>query len=166
MGRPHKLKPACSGDHHTSPPPLAKRRSSEEWRYPCHVTARFETGSRAPHPFAEAGSQDEGEPNAISFAGQQAFAALADPTRREIFRRALHMPRPVRDIAKGLPVSRPAVSQHLRILREAGLVTYRRDGLMRLYTVNPEAIGRLVGILEKIWREAVAARKADPERSP
>jgi DNA-binding transcriptional ArsR family regulator len=165
MGRPYKLKLACGGDHHTSSQPLVERRSCEEWRYPCHVAVRFETGVPAPHPFAEAGSQD-GEPNAISLAGQQALAALADPTRREIFRRALHTPRPVRDIAKGLPVSRPAVSQHLRVLKEAGLVTYRRAGLMRLYTANPEAIGRLVGILEKMWREAVAARKTDSERSP
>ena len=128
------------------------------------VAAQFETGGRARHSFAEAGSQDDHEPDAISLAGQRAFAALSDLTRREIFRRALHTPRPVRDIAKGLPVSRPAVSQHLKILKEADLVTYRRDGLMRLYTVNPEAIGRLVGILEKMWRQAVAARKADPER--
>lgn len=68
--------------------------------------------------------------------------------------------------SQGIAGQPPAVSQHLRILKEAGLVTYRQDGLMRLYTVNPEAIGRLVSILEEMWREAVAARKVDPERSP
>ncbi len=67
---------------------------------------------------------------------EAALAALSDPTRRLVFERILAAPRPVAAIAEGLPVSRPAVSQHLKILREAGLVTERRSGTRRLYAAN------------------------------
>jgi DNA-binding transcriptional ArsR family regulator len=85
-----------------------------------------------------------------------AFAALADPTRWAVFERTLIAPRPVRAIAGGLPVSRAAVSQHLKALREAGLVACRRDGSRRLYRADPWTIGELVSVLDAVRREATA----------
>ena len=80
-------------------------------------------------------------PRSQAAASQPALAALADPTRWAIFERTLSGPWPVRDIAGQLPVSRFAVSQHLKVLKEAGLVTCRRDGPRRLYRADPRAIG-------------------------
>src|SRR5919204_126997 len=73
----------------------------------------------------------------------QAIAALAAPTRRAVFERLRGGPRPVVDIARGLPVSRPAVSQHLRILKEAGLVRERREGTRHFYSVDGEGLASL-----------------------
>lgn len=87
-------------------------------------------------------------------ASRLVLAALANPTRYAIFRRVLDAPRPVRDIARDLPVSRPAVSQHLKVLREAGLVTCRRDGSQRLYSADPQPIGNLLSVLNAMWQEA------------
>ena len=87
---------------------------------------------------------------------EAALAALSDPTRRLVFGRILAAPRPVAAIAEGLPVSRPAVSQHLKILREAGLITERRDGTRRLYAANPRALGELRAAIEAMWHEALA----------
>src|SRR5713101_7466654 len=69
---------------------------------------------------------------------RNALAALADPTRRRVFERLKSGPEPVRKIARGLPVSRPAVSQHLKVLKEAGLVTDRPEGTRRVYYIDPE----------------------------
>ena len=87
----------------------------------------------------------------------EVLAALADPTRRAIFERLHGGPRAVVDLARGLPVSRPAVSQHLKVLKEAGLVTDQRAGARRLYQLNPEGLGALRTYLDRFWREALAA---------
>src|SRR5215468_1977205 len=89
-----------------------------------------------------------------------ALTALSDPTRRQVFERVLAAPRPVAVIAEGLPVSRPAVSQHLRVLKEAGLITERRQGTRRLYAANPQALGELRAAIESMWREALGGMVA------
>jgi DNA-binding transcriptional ArsR family regulator len=89
-----------------------------------------------------------------------AIAALADPTRRAVFERLRSGPRPVGEIARGLPVSRPAVSQHLRVLKEAGLVTERKEGTRRLYRVDPGGLEELRAYFEEFWTDALAAFKA------
>ena len=96
-----------------------------------------------------------------------ALAALADPTRRRIFERVLTAPQPVGAIADGLPVSRPAVSQHLRVLKEAGLISERRQGTRRLYVADPQALGELRTAIEAMWRDALAGMMAaiDKEES-
>ena len=86
---------------------------------------------------------------------QLALAALSDSTRRLVFERILAAPGPVTAIAEGLPVSRPAVSQHLRVLKDAGLVTERRAGTRRLYAANPKALGELRAAIEAMWQEAL-----------
>lgn len=89
--------------------------------------------------------------------------ALGDPTRRAIFERLRSGPRAVGELADELPVSRPAVSQHLRVLKEAGLVTERRNGTRRLYRVDPDGVGRLRDYFDEFWNEALAAFKAAAE---
>jgi len=88
---------------------------------------------------------------------QNGFSALADPTRRRIFERLARRPRPVGELAEGLPVSRPAVSQHLRVLSDAGLVVATRDGNRRLYRVDPRAIDAMRSYLDRFWSDALAA---------
>jgi DNA-binding transcriptional ArsR family regulator len=88
------------------------------------------------------------------------LTALADPTRRQIFERVLTAPQPVGAIADGLPVSRPAVSQHLKVLKEAGLISERRQGTRRLYVADPQALGELRTAIEAMWREALAGMAA------
>ena len=90
--------------------------------------------------------------------------ALGDPTRRAIFERLRSGPRSVGEIAAELPVSRPAVSQHLRVLKEAGLVTERRNGTRRLYRLDPDGLGELRRYVDEYWTEALAAFKAEAER--
>jgi DNA-binding transcriptional ArsR family regulator len=94
---------------------------------------------------------------------EMALAALSDPTRRLVFERILTAPRSVSVIAEGLPVSRPAVSQHLKVLKEAGLITERRNGTRRLYAANPQALGELRAAIEAMWREALGAMAATVE---
>jgi len=89
--------------------------------------------------------------------------ALGDPTRRRILEVVRDGPRPVGEIAKGLPVSRPAVSQHLRILKEAGLVRDRQEGTRRLYTVDPAGLAALRAYLETFWDTTLAAFKEAAE---
>ena len=91
------------------------------------------------------------------------IAALADPTRRAVFERLRGGPRAVGEIAAELPVSRPAVSQHLRVLKEAGLVTERKDGTRRLYRVDPDGVAELRAYFEGFWTDALAAFKAAAE---
>jgi DNA-binding transcriptional ArsR family regulator len=93
----------------------------------------------------------------------EAIAALADPTRRTIFERLRGGPRPVVEIARGLPVSRPAVSQHLRVLKEAGLVRERREGTRNFYSVNGDGLADLRAYFENFWDEALAAFKEAAE---
>jgi DNA-binding transcriptional ArsR family regulator len=92
-----------------------------------------------------------------------ALTALADPTRRSVFEILRSGPRSVGDLARGLPVSRPAVSQHLRVLREAGLVRERRQGTRNFYSVNGEGLAELREYFEGFWDEALAAFKAAAE---
>lgn len=82
--------------------------------------------------------------------------ALADPMRRAILERLLTGPLPVKEIAAGLPVSRPAVSQHLRVLREAGLVSERRQGTSRIYRLEQGGLTALRTYLEGFWEAALA----------
>ena len=91
---------------------------------------------------------------------ESTLTALADPTRRQIFERVLTAPQPVGAIADGLPVSRPAVSQHLKVLKEAGLISERRQGTRRLYVADPQALGELRTAIEAMWREALAGMAA------
>ena len=93
-------------------------------------------------------------------ANRNGFTALADPTRRAVFERLRAGPRPVGELARGLPVSRPAVSQHLRVLKEAGLVTERKEGTRRLYQVDPGGLETLRAYFEEFWTDALAAFKA------
>ena len=94
---------------------------------------------------------------------EAALVALSDPTRRLVFERILTAPRPVSVIAEGMPVSRPAVSQHLKVLKEAGLITERRNGTRRLYAANPQALGELRAAVEAMWHEALGAMAATVE---
>ena len=95
---------------------------------------------------------------------EAAIAALADPTRRAVFERLRSGPRPVVEIARGLPVSRPAVSQHLRVLKDAGLVRERREGTRNYYSVNGDGLIDLREYFEKFWDEALAAFKEAAEK--
>jgi DNA-binding transcriptional ArsR family regulator len=94
---------------------------------------------------------------------QTAMDALGDPTRRAIFEQLRRGPRAVGEIAGELPVSRPAVSQHLRVLKEAGLVTERRDGTRRLYRLDPDGLAQVRRYFDDFWTEALAGFKAAAE---
>jgi len=94
-----------------------------------------------------------------------ALAALADPTRRAVFERLRSGPRSVKALAHGMPVSRPAVSQHLKVLKEAGLVADRPEGNRRVYYVDPDGLGALRGWLDQFWDAALAAFQAEAEAS-
>jgi DNA-binding transcriptional ArsR family regulator len=85
------------------------------------------------------------------------LSALGDPTRREIFERVAERPRAVGDLARGLPVSRPAVSQHLKVLKEAGLVREVAEGTKRIYHMDPRGVGAMREWLDGHWLEALAA---------
>jgi len=87
----------------------------------------------------------------------RAFAALADPTRRRVFERVGQRPASVAEIAAGLPVSRPAVSQHLKVLKESGLVADSQAGTRRIYRVDPRGLGTLREWLDHFWNEQLAA---------
>ena len=86
-----------------------------------------------------------------------AFSALSDPTRRAVFERLAAGPRAVGEIAAGLPVSRPAVSQHLKVLKNAGLVNDRPDGARRVYQIDPQGLGALRAWLDQFWTLALDA---------
>ena len=88
---------------------------------------------------------------------------LGDPTRRAIFERLADRPATVSELAGELPVSRPAVSQHLRVLKDAGLVTERREGTRRLYRINPDGLAAIRDYFDDFWNEALAAFKAAAE---
>jgi DNA-binding transcriptional ArsR family regulator len=88
-----------------------------------------------------------------------ALQALADPTRRAIFERLRRGAAPVGRLAEGLPVSRPAVSQHLRVLKGAGLVKEKRMGTRRVYSVELRGLAELRRYLDRFWDEALEAFK-------
>jgi DNA-binding transcriptional ArsR family regulator len=92
-----------------------------------------------------------------------ALAALADPTRRQVFERLKSGPQAVSAIARGMPVSRPAVSQHLKVLKEAGLVADRPEGARRVYYIDPHGLGALRGWLDQFWDQALASFQAEVE---
>jgi DNA-binding transcriptional ArsR family regulator len=92
------------------------------------------------------------------------LTALADPTRRKIFERLKRGPSPVGRLAEGLPVSRPAVSQHLKVLKEAGLVSESQDGARRISLIDPEGLGQLRQWLDQFWDVALENFKAEAEK--
>lgn len=92
------------------------------------------------------------------------LSALADSTRREIFERLAERPQAVGELARGLPVSRPAVSQHLRVLKEAQLVVDRREGNRSIYALNPDGLDVLRAYLDRFWKRALTAYKRAVEQ--
>ena len=106
----------------------------------------------------------------VTYASVQTFekngwTALADPTRRTIFERVAERPSAVSELANGLPVSRPAVSQHLKVLKDAGLVRDRRAGKHRIYSVDAIGLGVFRSELDQFWSKALAAYKVAVEES-
>lgn len=93
----------------------------------------------------------------------EGFTALADPTRRAIFERIADRPSAVAELAADLPVSRPAVSQHLKVLKEAGLVIDEPDGNRRIYRLNPGGLAELRDYLDRFWDTAMHAFKRKVE---
>jgi DNA-binding transcriptional ArsR family regulator len=94
----------------------------------------------------------------------KALEALADPTRRKVLERLRKGPRAVGALADGLPVSRPAVSQHLRVLKNAGLVTEQRVGTRHVYRLEPRGLEELRRYLDSYWEEVLRAFKREAER--
>jgi DNA-binding transcriptional ArsR family regulator len=92
------------------------------------------------------------------------LTALGDPTRRAIFERLADRPRAVGELASELPVSRPAVSQHLRVLKDARLVLDQRVGTRRIYQVDPDGLAALRGYLDHFWDQALAGYKTAVEQ--
>ena len=92
--------------------------------------------------------------------------ALGDPTRRAILARLLNGPLPVGELAGEFPISRPAISQHLRVLKEAQLVTDRAEGTRRVYALNPDAFDSLRDYFDHFWNQALAAFKKKVEERP
>jgi DNA-binding transcriptional ArsR family regulator len=96
---------------------------------------------------------------------EKAFNALGDPTRRMIFEKLRDRPLAVVDIANGLPVSRPAVSQHLKVLREAKLISIHQHGTKNIYQIDREGVLAMRNYLDKFWDEALAAFKSTAEKT-
>ena len=96
---------------------------------------------------------------------ERVFAALHDPTRRTVFESLRDGPKPVGEIARGLPVTRTAVSQHLKVLKEAGLVEDRSEGTRRIYQIDPEGLGAMRAWLDQFWNSALTAFAAEVERT-
>jgi DNA-binding transcriptional ArsR family regulator len=94
------------------------------------------------------------------------WTALADPTRRAVFELLVERPCAVGELARVLPVSRPAVSQHLKILKDAGLVVDIPAGKQRIYRVDPEGLARLRAELDRFWSKTLEAYKVAVERPP
>ena len=92
------------------------------------------------------------------------WSALGDPTRRAIFERLADRPRAVGELAGELPVSRPAVSQHLKVLKAAGLVVDRAAGTRRIYQLDPDGVGALRAYLDQFWSKSLAAYKEAVEQ--
>jgi DNA-binding transcriptional ArsR family regulator len=99
-------------------------------------------------------------------AGDLVLEALGDRHRRTIVRLLAEKPRPVHELAAGLPISRPAVSRHLRLLKDAGLVTDRPAGNERIYQLNARGIGVLQAYVDEVWGEAIARFRLLADNSP
>jgi DNA-binding transcriptional ArsR family regulator len=97
-------------------------------------------------------------------ANLDSVAALGDPTRRAIFERLADGPSSVGALASGMPVSRPAVSQHLKVLKQAGLVADRQAGNRRIYSIDPDGLGALRAYFDRFWNQALGAFKQAAER--
>jgi DNA-binding transcriptional ArsR family regulator len=102
----------------------------------------------------------------LSKSADPVLDALGDPTRRAILHRLREGAKPVVEIASGLPVTRPAVSQHLKVLKDAGLVIDRAEGTRRLYAVDPNGLFALRAFLELFWADALAGFVAAADRTP
>jgi DNA-binding transcriptional ArsR family regulator len=89
---------------------------------------------------------------------------LSDPTRRQVFERLRAGPQSVGKLARGLPVSRPAVSQHLKALKNAGLVNDRPEGTRRVYYIDPDGLGELRRWLDRSWNDALKAFKSEVKK--
>lgn len=100
----------------------------------------------------------------VSTYQSDAWVALGDPTRKAIFDLLIDRPRAVVELAEELPVSRPAVSQHLRVLKDAGLVIDQPAGTRRIYRVDPDGLAGLRADLERYWGKALAGYKAAVEQ--
>jgi DNA-binding transcriptional ArsR family regulator len=96
--------------------------------------------------------------------GSDGVAALGDATRRAIFESLARGPKSVGQLAAELPVSRPAVSQHLRVLKDAGLVTDRADGTRRIYQIRAHGVQAIHAYLDQMWSQAMAAFQTEAER--
>ncbi|HEY6708831.1 MAG TPA: metalloregulator ArsR/SmtB family transcription factor [Actinomycetota bacterium] len=98
--------------------------------------------------------------------GDASLGLLGDPTRRAIFELLARRPSSVGELAQQLPISRPAVSQHLRVLKEGGLVISRPEGTRRVYRLNPDGVAALRAYLDHIWDEALTAFHKAAEAAP
>jgi DNA-binding transcriptional ArsR family regulator len=94
------------------------------------------------------------------------LAVLSDGTRRAIFELLAETPRPVGELAALLPVTRPAVSQHLKVLKTAGLVTDHREGTRRIYQLDPQGIGEIRAYFDRFWKYALTSFKSATESDP
>ena len=94
----------------------------------------------------------------------EGFAALSDPTRRQIFDRLSRKALAVGELAEGLPVTRPAVSQHLKVLKDAGLVVVRTEGTRNIYRVDPRGVAAMRDYLDRFWQRALASFKEEVEK--
>ena len=101
----------------------------------------------------------------LAYEHNAGFTALGDPTRRAIFERLADRPRAVGELAGELPVSRPAVSQHLKVLKGAGLVTDRPAGNRRIYQLDPDGVAALRAYLDRFWNRSLAAFKQAVEQA-
>jgi DNA-binding transcriptional ArsR family regulator len=119
-------------------------------------TYAADSAAAAPAPAAAA--------PAAAAAAADTLSALADPTRRTIFERIADRPSGVTQLADKLPVSRPAVSQHLKVLKDAGLVTDRKEGTRRIYTLDPSGLEQLRAYLDEFWHRSLAAFKEAAEQ--
>lgn len=95
---------------------------------------------------------------------KSAWTALADPTRRAVFARVVERPFSVNELARELPVSRPAVSQHLKVLKDAGLVIDTRAGKQRIYRIDPEGLAAFRAEIDRFWEKMLVAYKFAAEQ--
>jgi DNA-binding transcriptional ArsR family regulator len=102
----------------------------------------------------------------VTYQQHEALQALGDPTRREIFERLTAGPLAVGELAQEMPISRPAVSQHLKVLKDVGLVFDRAAGTRRVYQVDPEAVAALREYFDSFWSHALASFRAAVEEQP
>jgi DNA-binding transcriptional ArsR family regulator len=98
--------------------------------------------------------------------GDAALGLLGDPSRRAIFELLARRPSSVGELAEQLPISRPAVSQHLRVLKDGGLVTSHAEGTRRVYRLNPDGVTALRVYLDRVWTEALTAFQKVAEAAP